>query len=113
MVGQIEIDVFKTSIRTSGDFCGVFECNNETSYFYLYALRNAEESKIVGATQLPRQFDLKHQAQYDVRWNAAEDAVGVFLDDALLAVFNITAYAKSNSVYRALIGIELKDIKFS
>jgi hypothetical protein len=82
-------EIFITSIRSRGDFSGVFEYDGETSYFYLYSLDSSDGEKIVGAIGLSREITRDSEADLSVRWNKQETKVGVFLGDNLLALFNL------------------------
>ena len=109
----MNLHIFKSSTRRSADYAGVLECDNRSSYFYLYALSNPGGSKVVGAIQLPNHSSTIVEDYYDVRWNLVEDIVGVFYRDEPLAAFNVNEYSKLKGVYPALVGIELKASKAS
>jgi hypothetical protein len=96
-------EIFDSAVRPSGDLAGVFECDEETSYFYLY------ETGDDGDAGAGRILDSVHvftgtpdfvQDDIAVRWSADERKVGLFIRGELAAVFDCSSGAKYGARYR-------------
>ncbi len=42
-------EMFDSSVRSAGDFAGVFEYDGETGYFYLYDMSREESQRVLAA----------------------------------------------------------------
>jgi hypothetical protein len=95
-------EIFDSAVRSKNDFAGVFESNDETSYFYLYDLNANDGRKIIAAIHVaskPIKFD---EADVSVAWNGSESAVGVLLKNVLWAVFEVDSQKKFGGDYSTL-----------
>jgi hypothetical protein len=83
-------DIYDSSVRSAGDLAGVFECDDETGYFYLFDETRTEGDKILGAIQITNSRPDFRQEDIDVRWDSKEIKVGLFIRDELWAAFDET-----------------------
>lgn len=81
-------EIFESSVRSAKDFAGVFECDGESSYFYLYDLRKDEGGKVIGAIRVTTSFPGVEQDDIVVCWSRCEEFVGLFVKGTLCAVFD-------------------------
>ena len=73
--------------RSDADLAGVFEFDGETSYFYLYRTAKNRE-QVLDAIHVFSGIPDFSEADIAVRWNPAQDKVGLFIRDELWAVFD-------------------------
>ena len=76
---------FASAVRADGVFAAVFERDDETAYFYLLDLTRPDSKQIVGALNLTGH--LTSSSGVDVRWSRTGEAVGLFADGILLAIY--------------------------
>jgi hypothetical protein len=91
---------YDSSVRSQGDFGAVFECDDETGYFYLYDMRG-EQPKILSAHHIlngPPDFE---QDDISVRWNKTESHVGLLIKNRLWAVCEVETGVCFVGRYRA------------
>jgi hypothetical protein len=81
-------DVFESAIRQTQDLAGVYEQDADGGYFYLYDLTREEGRKIVAAIQVHSVDALVLGGGVEIRWNAGESVVGLFVAGKLLAAFS-------------------------
>lgn len=81
-------DIFDSSIRSAGDLAGVFEYDGETGCFYLYETKGDEGRKVVGSIHVLSGEPDFAEADVSVRWEPAENKVGLFIRGVLWAVFD-------------------------
>lgn len=82
-------DIFVDTTNNKGDFAGVFEADDSTSYFYLYQLVDGANGQILGAVQVYRGVPNFVAADVAVRWLDDETKVAVFIKDELGAYFDL------------------------
>lgn len=83
------IDIFANKIDLRNRYAGVFEADDDVSWFYLHDLGAAEGKRILGAVQVhrgPPNFD---ESDVEVRWFDDETKVGVFIKGKLGAYFDL------------------------
>jgi hypothetical protein len=94
-------EIFDSCVRTTGDLAGVFEYDGETGYFYLYKTERAHGEKVLESIHvLSGQPDFT-EVDISVRWDLDEQKVGLFIRDALWAVFDGTRRLKYGGGYEA------------
>lgn len=85
----------------AGDFAGVFEYDGEVGCFYLYRLSaSGENGRIDGAIQIVKGRLSFEPDEIEIRWNAEQDRVALFIRCSLWALFNVksgAAYGQSYS----------------
>ena len=81
-------DMFVSAVRSAGDLAGVFEHDGETGYFYRYDQSRADSPQVLGAIHLISGAPDFSQSDVDVRWNEAEEIVGLFIRHQLWAAFS-------------------------
>jgi hypothetical protein len=96
-----ESEMFESSLRTCGDLAGVFECDGETGYFYLYEERANEGQKVAGAIHVLTGSPDFGQEDVSVVWDTSERFVGLFIRRQLWAVFEGQNRAKHGGDYLA------------
>jgi hypothetical protein len=92
-------EIFDSCVRTRGDLAGVFEYDGEAGFFYLYETERGHGEKVLDSIHIfSGQPDL---AEHDVsvRWDLAEEKVGLFIRDVLWAVFDGAKRAKYGGRY--------------
>jgi len=83
-------EVFDSVVRSAGDLAGVFECDGETAYFYLYDVNASEGKKIKCAIHIFSSDEDISEKDISVKWNALEDRVALFICDDMWAMFDAT-----------------------
>jgi len=83
-MAEVTVWIYSQAVRRSGDLAGVFEYDGETGYFYLYAVG----VRVLDALPI-------HSGEPDfagdditIRWDAAEQQVGLFIRGRLWAVLD-------------------------
>ena len=93
-------EIFDDCVRSLGDLAGVFEYDGETGYFYLYDLGGDTNKKIIDAIHIVTgQLDFGEN-DVCIRWTAAEDMVGLYVQGSLCAVFDTVRKQKYGGNYR-------------
>lgn len=93
-------EIFISATRSAGDQAGVFELEGGTGYFYLYETNGTERRKINAAIRVVvGKFDFR-EGDFNVRWDADENMVGLFIRGRLWAVFDAGTGAKFGGDYR-------------
>jgi len=100
------IELFDSRSRSKGDLAGVFEYDGDTGYFYLYETPNGCGQKVVGAIQILSGDPDFEQADINVRWDARETKVGLFIRGQLCAAFDSEGGTKYGGNYHR--GVELR-----
>ena len=94
------IDCFESQPRRLGDLSGVFECDDEAAYFYLFAIDSDEGGRSgtiidhICVATAPIDFD---QASVSIRWDAREEKVALLFGQKIRAVFDTTTGKKYKS----------------
>jgi hypothetical protein len=91
-------EIFESCIRRAGDLGGVFECDEETGYFYLFDIARDEARRVVDAIRVLAGRPDFTQRDISVRWDRQETRVGLFIRGVLWAVFD-TAGSKYGGEY--------------
>jgi len=99
-------EFLESSVRSSGDLAGVFEYDGETGYFYLYATHE-EGKKILGALHVLSGRRTFEKVDVEVRWDATESLVGLFIGGNLWAAFDSSTGAGYLGDYAASVRPEL------
>jgi len=94
-------DIFVDNTRPAGDFSGVFEFEDETGYFYLYQIEGDEGAKIIGAIHVITGTPDFKKDEVAVRWDTAENKVGLFIRGRLWAAFDAVTKAKHGGNYHS------------
>ncbi len=92
-------EIFESSVRSSGDYGGVFEADDECGYFYLYGLNGKDGERVLGGIPIhegPPEF---RDVDVTVRWSVDESAVGLFIREVLWAAFEIGTRARYGGGY--------------
>ena len=84
-------EIFQSSVRATGDLAGVFEYDGETGYFYLYSTSQSGGRKVLGALHVFAGRPDFRQADVDIRWDATETLVGLFIRHQIWAAFDTTS----------------------
>jgi hypothetical protein len=92
-------EIFESSTRNAGDYAGVFERDNETSYFYLFNLNGRPNKKILGAIQIKHDIFEKTNSHAGVKWNRAQTKVALIFDGNAIAMFSVPNGKSYGSVF--------------
>jgi len=92
--------LFDNAVRSRGDLAGVFECDGETAYFYLYDLSRDDNNKILDSIYIMSGLANFSNSDIAVRWDSREERVGIFIRNRLWAVFNASKKTKHGGSYR-------------
>ena len=76
-------------MRDAGDFAGVFERDDETSYFYLYDLNSLPNKKILGVIQIQHDIFENPSSVIAVRWDNSQSQVALIYKGNAIAMFNV------------------------
>lgn len=102
-----ELTVFESLLRSAGDLAGVFEHDGDAGYFYLYNAQRPQDTKVVDALRVVSGRLKPDNARVEIRWDAAENVVALFIESQLWAVFDPTTGAGYTGDYGAGIAPEL------
>ncbi len=86
----MSIDVFESAIQPAGHFGAVFERADLTAFFYLLDLRMGQGGEIVATVNVQTETEMAPAAAARIAWAAQGDLVGLFLEESLCAVFDLT-----------------------
>ncbi len=78
---------------------GVFEADDETSYFYLYKFGNEPNKRIVSAIRIFSGNPDFTEADVDIRWFDDENKVGLLIRQELWAYFDIVSGGQQVGLY--------------
>jgi hypothetical protein len=81
-------EYFESSLRLAGDYAGVFECDGETSYFYLYRVDANGGQKIVRAHNVELKASQLFDRQLTVVWSENQSTVFLKVDDEVVAALS-------------------------
>jgi hypothetical protein len=85
--GLSMIDIFCDSTNSSGTIAGVFEADDETSFFYLYQIKPI--NRIIGVIRLCSRTPDFTESDVDIQWRDNDSKVGLLIRDMLWAVFDV------------------------
>lgn len=92
-------EIFDNAVRSAGDLAGVFEYDGETGFFYLYETAGDKGQKVLDSIRILTGESDFGEADISVRWDPEEQKVGLFIRDALWAVFDCLRRAKYGGSY--------------
>lgn len=98
---------FESSSRSSGDLAAVFEHDGETGYFYLFAPLAPGGHKVLGALRITSGLVSLGDVAVEIRWDASERVVGLFLGAEIWAAFDSSTGASFAGDYAAGVRPEL------
>lgn len=87
--GAAMIDIYESAVEVTGSFGAVFERDDETAFFYLLDMRKSEGRQIVSAFKVEKTDNSPSDMPVSVRWSEAAPIVGLFVNGALMAVFDL------------------------
>src|SRR4051812_13869795 len=93
-------ELFESAVREAGDLAGIFEHDGSVAYFYLYAVGDGQPTKILDQIRVFSGTAFISQSDVDVRWDATEQRVGLFLRGVQWAVFNCFHKTRFGGGYR-------------
>jgi hypothetical protein len=94
-------EMFKTAVRTSGDFAGVFEYSDGVGYFYLYNVEADPDHKIVTSVYITNEVPDFTEEDVCIRWDVTERIVGLFIRDHLWAAVDVDTQEAFGGNYQA------------
>ena len=94
------IDIFDNSVRTAGDYAGVFECDDDCAYFYLYKLDADVGQKVINSIIISTNTIELIEADIVIRWNSDESIVGLLIENQIWAVFDVLNGKKYGEKYK-------------
>lgn len=83
-------EVFLTSVRSAGDYGGVFEYDGDTSYFYLYHIGGADGDRVVGAVHIGSGEPDYSSERISISWADNENIVYLQIESQVCAAFECT-----------------------
>ena len=87
-IGRPMQEYFESAVRLAGDFAGVFECDGETSYFYLYRLDASADRKIVRVLNLELKAAQLLDKQITVFWSENQNTVFLKVGGEIVAALS-------------------------
>jgi hypothetical protein len=97
----VPMDIFDSCVRGRGDLAGVFEYDGETGYFYLYEVGSPAGQKVVDSIHIFTGEPDFEEADVEIRWDAHEEKVGLFIRGTLWALFDPRRGEKHGGNYQA------------
>ena len=94
-------EIFESAVRSAGDLAGVFECDGETGYFYLYEIDADHGNKIADAIRICVGRPNFSQSDVSVRWDHWQRSVGLLIGEVLWAAFDPGRNQKFGGDYRS------------
>jgi hypothetical protein len=83
------IDVYESAVDHAGRHGAAFERDDDTAFFYLLDLVRGEASQIVEAFNAHAITEMPADVPVVLQWTAGDDAVGLFVDGRLQALFDL------------------------
>lgn len=84
------VDICESAIDPTGRHGAVFERDDDTAFFYLLDLTRPDDNQIVEAFNAYPVTDMPTDAPVAVHWAASSEAVGLYVADRLVALFDLT-----------------------
>lgn len=81
-------EIFESSVRTSGDFAGVFEFDGDVGYFYLYDTGAKDGSRIVTSVRVISGAPDFSKKDVAIEWDQEQRFVGLMIKRRLWAAFD-------------------------
>src|SRR5436309_3053699 len=94
-------EMFDSALRSTRDLAGVFEYDGEVGYFYLYEEQGDKDRKIRAAIRVLTGMPDFDEGDIAIRWDAAENKVGLFIRRQIWAAFDAKTGTKYGGNYRA------------
>lgn len=79
---------FESAVRLAGDYAGVFECDGETSCFYLYRVDANAGQKIVHALNVGLKVSQLFDRQITVVWSENQSNVMLKVANEVIAALS-------------------------
>ncbi len=79
---------FESAVRLAADYAGVFECDGETSYFYLYRTHANAGEKIVRALNVELKPSQLFDQEIAVVWSQNQSTVFLKVGDEVIAALS-------------------------
>jgi len=95
------MDIFLSNISPDGQHAGIFEADDETAYFYLYALSTRDGQKVAGAIHIWSGNSDVAAERLAIRWSADGQLVGLFVDSTLWAAFDVASKMSYGGDYKS------------
>jgi hypothetical protein len=92
-------DIFESAERKGGDLSGVFESDDETSYFYLYQSNESDGQKVLDSMHVFSGEPDFIEADISIRWDTSDQKVGLFIRGVMWAVFDVAGQTKLGGNY--------------
>jgi len=93
-------EMWDGAARSTDDFAGVFEFDEDVGYFYLYDVARKSGEKITSAIHIVSGRPDFAQKDVSIRWTPDEIEVGLFIRGQLWAVFDCETGNKYGGNYR-------------
>lgn len=84
----MEKDIFESSVRSLGDLAGVFECDGDDGYFFLFDLKKASGTQGSGVIRVNSASADFGASDVSIKWSKSEDVVGLYIRGILWAAFD-------------------------
>lgn len=94
-------EIFDSTLRSVGDFAGVFEFDGDVAYFYLYDTTKAAKEKVLGAIRVLTGTPDFEKDDIAICWDESEDRVGLLIRGRLWAAFDVATRAAYGGNYNA------------
>ena len=86
---SMDDEIFQSSAHPNGSVAAVFEYDGETGYFYFLDLLKSQDKQITAAIHIISSDPDFSESDVRIRWNKAENIVGLYLHDRLWAAFDL------------------------
>jgi hypothetical protein len=96
-----KLEIFESSVRSTGDIAGVFEFDGNVAYFYLYNTSAADKHKIIGAIRMVAGMPDFEEDDLAICWDQTESKVGLRIRGSLWAAFDAKTSEAYGGNYRA------------
>ena len=95
----MQTGMFDSAVRTAGDMAGVFEYEDGTGYFYLYALTGGKGKRVLDSIHVISGEPDFDESDITTAWDAAGQRVGLFIRGVLWAAFEVAHHRKGGGMY--------------
>jgi hypothetical protein len=95
----VPFDAFISRVSGNGNFAGVFEGDGQTSLFYLCDANEPQNPKILDAIRICSGAPAFAESDIEIRWDAGDRKVGLFVRGVLWAVFDRVQKTKHGGNY--------------
>jgi hypothetical protein len=95
----IPAKVFYSAVRSAGDLAGVFECDDEVGYFYLYGIDPKVGDRVIDSIRISAGSPTFKQDDVKIEWFDDESLVALRIKGVVCGLFDCVKNTKFGGDY--------------